>query len=63
VQSIRSSRDSRATAAALEKLRSAATTNENLLPLIVDAVKTQATLGEISDVLRAQWGIYRGVAA
>jgi methylmalonyl-CoA mutase N-terminal domain/subunit len=63
VQSIRSCRDSRATAAALEKLKSAATTNENLLPLIVDAVKTQATLGEISDVLRAQWGIYRGVAA
>ena len=63
VESLRSSRDSRATSAALEKLRRAATSNENLLPLIIDAVKTQATLGEISDVLRAEWGIYRGVAA
>jgi hypothetical protein len=26
-------------------------------------VKAYATLGEISDVLREEWGLYRGVAA
>jgi len=41
----------------LEHLRAAATKDsENLLPLIVDAVETYCTLGEISDTFRAVWG-------
>jgi methylmalonyl-CoA mutase, N-terminal domain len=31
----------------------------SLMPLIVDAVRARASVGEISDVLRAQWGAYR----
>jgi methylmalonyl-CoA mutase, N-terminal domain len=30
-----------------------------LLPAIVDAVRQRATVGEISDVLRGVWGVYR----
>ncbi len=43
----------------LERLSSAAAGDDNLLPLIVDAVKARATLGEISDTLREIWGEYR----
>jgi methylmalonyl-CoA mutase, N-terminal domain len=41
----------------------AADGSANLLPSMVEAVKKNATLGEISDVLRAEWGVFRGVAA
>jgi methylmalonyl-CoA mutase N-terminal domain/subunit len=29
------------------------------MPLIVDAVRARASVGEISDVLEASWGRYR----
>jgi methylmalonyl-CoA mutase N-terminal domain/subunit len=29
------------------------------MPLIIDAVRARATVGEISDVFRAVWGEYR----
>jgi methylmalonyl-CoA mutase N-terminal domain/subunit len=32
------------------------------MPLIVDAVRARATVGEISDVLRSAWGVYRPTA-
>ena len=41
----------------------AAAQSENLLPLMVAAVRAEATLGEISDVLRTRWGVFRGVAS
>jgi methylmalonyl-CoA mutase N-terminal domain/subunit len=31
------------------------------MPLIIDAVKARATVGEISDLLRDVWGEYRPV--
>jgi methylmalonyl-CoA mutase N-terminal domain/subunit len=43
-------------------LRTAAAGADNVLPAMVDAVKALATLGEMSDVLRHEWGVYRGVA-
>jgi methylmalonyl-CoA mutase N-terminal domain/subunit len=30
-----------------------------LMPMIVDAVRARATVGEISDALAAKWGVYR----
>jgi methylmalonyl-CoA mutase N-terminal domain/subunit len=57
---LRSRRDGAAAAAALERVRSAARGEENLMPPIVEAVKALATLGEISDALRAEWGTYDG---
>ena len=45
--------------ARLEAIREAARGTENLMPRIIDAVKAMVTLGEISDALRAEWGVYR----
>jgi methylmalonyl-CoA mutase N-terminal domain/subunit len=55
----RERRDAAAVRATLERLSDAAAGSTNLMPLIVDAVKARATLGEISDALRAVWGEYR----
>ena len=45
-------------AAALRKVREAAHASDNLMPLMIDAVKAKATLGEIADVLREVFGVY-----
>ena len=44
---------------ALNRLHHAAERNENLLPVILAAVKKQATLGEICDVLKTIYGEYK----
>ncbi|MGQ0812900.1 MAG: acyl-CoA mutase large subunit family protein [Gemmatimonadota bacterium] len=60
---LRERRDAGAVAAALGRVRdSARDASTNLLPILIDAVTAYATLGEISDVLRQEWGVYRGVA-
>jgi methylmalonyl-CoA mutase, N-terminal domain len=63
LQALRSGRDGPAAKSAVERVRSAARSGENLLPPLVEAVRSLATLGEISDALRAEWGVFRGVAA
>jgi methylmalonyl-CoA mutase N-terminal domain/subunit len=35
-----------------------ARTGENLVPAMLDAARAEATLGEICDALRAEWGTY-----
>jgi len=56
---VRRTRDAAAVQARREAIRFAARGTDNLMPHIVDAVKAMATLGEISDALRAEWGVYR----
>ncbi len=46
----------------LDALRKAAAGEANLMPLIYDAVKAYATLGEICDAMREVFGIYEEVA-
>ncbi|HUL48543.1 MAG TPA: methylmalonyl-CoA mutase family protein [Gemmatimonadales bacterium] len=54
----RRKRDAAAVARALEQLRHAAQhPTAALLPPILDAVRVRGTVGEISDVLRAVWGV------
>jgi methylmalonyl-CoA mutase, N-terminal domain len=60
---LRAARDSTRVQGVLESVRSAARGGGNLIPPLIEAVRAGATLGEISDVLRAEWGVYRGVAA
>lgn len=60
---LRQRRDQRAVTQALDGVRAAARDDTNLLPPMIHAVKAMATLGEISDVLRGEWGEYRGTAA
>jgi methylmalonyl-CoA mutase N-terminal domain/subunit len=43
----------------LSALREAAQGTENLMPYILDAVRTYCTLGEICGVLREVFGEYR----
>jgi methylmalonyl-CoA mutase, N-terminal domain len=64
IKRLRAERDAGRVQATLERVRQAAADPaHNLLPPMIEAVKALATLGEISDVLRAEWGVYRGVAA
>ena len=37
----------------------AARPTENMIPAMLDAVRAEATLGEICDALRDEWGVYR----
>ena len=55
---LRAERDAEGAAAALERLRNAASTGDNLMPPIIAAVESECTLGEISDALRAVFGVY-----
>lgn len=59
LEKMKAARDNEAVKAALEKLREAAKGTENLMPYLIDAVKTYATLGEICGVLREEFGEYR----
>ncbi|WP_270943349.1 acyl-CoA mutase large subunit family protein [Romboutsia lituseburensis] len=52
------SRDNKKTTAALEKLRTACNTNDNMMPYIIEAVESYATLGEICKVMRDEFGEY-----
>jgi methylmalonyl-CoA mutase N-terminal domain/subunit len=55
----RTVRDQAAVDAALKRMVEVARTSDNMIPSMLDAVRAEATLGEICDVLRAEWGVYR----
>lgn len=59
LEKMKAARDNEAVKAALEKLHEAAKGTENLMPYLIDAVKTYATLGEICGVLREEFGEYK----
>jgi methylmalonyl-CoA mutase N-terminal domain/subunit len=56
VRAVRARRCASKHAEALRQVEAAARTNDNLLPLILAAVKAEATVGELSGVLRNVWG-------
>ena len=56
---MKAGRDESAVKTALIQLETAAKSTDNLMPYILDAVKSYATLGEISDVFRDVFGIHR----
>ena len=55
----RTDRDPVAVHEALESMVAASRTDENMIPVMLAAVRAEATLGEICDALRAEWGEYR----
>ena len=55
----RSRRDEAAVQAGLAAMLAAARGGVNMIPAMLDAVRAEATLGEICDALRDEWGIYR----
>lgn len=60
LKAVRVRRDQRAVTEALDQVEQAARGDENLMPHIVRAVESYATLGEISDRLRVVFGEYGG---
>ena len=58
LEDFKARRDPDNTSRALEGMRSAARSTENLIPPMIEAVKASATLGEISQVLREEWGAH-----
>jgi methylmalonyl-CoA mutase N-terminal domain/subunit len=60
---LRAERDSGAAEQALQRLRAAATGEENLMPAIIEAVHAYCTLGEISGAMREVFGEYKALAA
>jgi len=59
LKAMRAKRDAARTKSALEELSRRASTGENLVPAILTAVESYATVGEISDTLRRQFGEYQ----
>ena len=59
LNALRAKRDSARTQSALTELHRRAATTENLLPAILAAVESYATIGEISDALRRLFGEYQ----
>ena len=58
LEQLRKQRDNSRVQATLEALASAATTDANLMPYILESVRAYATLGEMCDVLRRVFGTY-----
>ena len=59
IKALRKSRDNKKTNTALSKIQAATETDKNIMPFILDSVKTYATTGEISNTLREVFGEYR----
>jgi methylmalonyl-CoA mutase N-terminal domain/subunit len=55
---LRRSRDGKAVTSALGVLRQACADGKNVMPPLIEAVKTYATVGEISDVMREVFATY-----
>ncbi|MFH2049675.1 MAG: methylmalonyl-CoA mutase family protein [bacterium] len=58
VKKLRESRNNNEVENNLRCIKEAAEKNENIVPLIIEAVENYATVGEISDVFRDVWGEY-----
>ena len=59
VKGARAARDAAAWRASLDAIREGAQSDRNLVPLVIAAVQSRATVGEISDTLREVFGEYR----
>ena len=58
-RAVRAKRDAAAYGRAMGALRDACMSKKNLVPFVLDAVRAYATLGEVSDVFREAYGVYR----
>ncbi|MGH9671273.1 MAG: acyl-CoA mutase large subunit family protein [Terriglobales bacterium] len=59
LRALRSRRDAKKWQAAVKAVEDAARSGENLMPRILDAVESYATVGEISDAMRKVFGEYK----
>jgi methylmalonyl-CoA mutase N-terminal domain/subunit len=59
LKKLRAERDQKSWKAALDRLDEVSRTDENVMPVVIEAVKARATVGEVCDVWRNIWGEYR----
>ena len=59
IRAFKAGRDAAAVAASLQRITSAAATDANLMPLLVDGARAGLTEGEIVIALQTVWGSYR----
>jgi methylmalonyl-CoA mutase N-terminal domain/subunit len=59
LQRLKRDRDNRKAKQMLEKLHDVACRDENLMPVMIEAVKAYATIGEITEVLKQVYGEYK----
>jgi len=59
LREVKERRDPHAVREALDEIRATARTEQNLMPVLLKAVKAYVTLGEIIDVFREEFGQYR----
>ncbi|MBA7470645.1 Methylmalonyl-CoA mutase [subsurface metagenome] len=59
LKKLRSVRDNKKVRRMLDEVRQVARSEENIMPVLIEAVKAYATVGEISDALRDVFGEYR----
>ena len=58
LKELRENRDQRVVEQLIGKLKKAARGNENLMPLFIESVENDISLGEICNTLRGEWGEY-----
>jgi methylmalonyl-CoA mutase N-terminal domain/subunit len=61
LEAVRAVRDAVAVERTLAELRSAASTKQNVMPILIDAARVHASEGEIVEALQAVWGAYTEV--
>jgi methylmalonyl-CoA mutase, N-terminal domain len=61
VEDLKKTRDGARVGRSLDALRAAARDGTNVMPSILEAVRAYATLGEMCDALREEWGEYEEV--
>jgi len=59
LEKLKRERDDERVGQVLDKIRDIARSDKNVMPVLIEAVKAYATIGEISDVLRDVFGEYR----
>lgn len=62
VKKVKKGRDKAKLANAMSRLKKDCQEDRNIFPAVLDAVKCYASVGEISDVFREVWGVYRDPA-
>ena len=58
---LKTTRDSGAVRRSLDRLKEGAVGGANTMPLLLDAVRAYATVGEMCDALRDVWGEYEEI--
>jgi methylmalonyl-CoA mutase N-terminal domain/subunit len=61
LRALRQNRDSARVSELLSHLETAARSSQNMMPVLIECVENQITLGEICGLLRKEWGEYQAV--